>query len=60
MTGYVRSAPSFTQMPQVMDGASQMMIDIFGQPCARSAIGVWHCPGVPASRSTPWSSSPHD
>ncbi len=28
------------QMPQVMDGASQLMIDIFGQPCARSAIGV--------------------
>ncbi len=45
MTGYVRSAPSFTQMPQVMDGASQMMIDIFGQPCARSAIGVSALPG---------------
>jgi len=45
LTGYVRSAPDFKQMPQVMDGASQMMIDIFGQPCARSAIGVSALPG---------------
>lgn len=45
MTGYVRSHPTFTQMPQVMDGASQLMIDIFGQPCARSAIGVAALPG---------------
>jgi enamine deaminase RidA (YjgF/YER057c/UK114 family) len=45
LTGYVRSAPDFKQMPQVMDGASQMMIDIFGQPCARSAIGVAALPG---------------
>ena len=45
MTGYVRSAPDFKQMPQVMDGASQLMIDIFGQPCARSAIGVAALPG---------------
>ena len=28
-----------------MDGASQLMIDIFGQPCARSAIGVTALPG---------------
>jgi enamine deaminase RidA (YjgF/YER057c/UK114 family) len=45
MTGYVRSTPDFKQMPQVMDGASQLMIDIFGQPCARSAIGVTALPG---------------
>ena len=45
MTGYVRSHPDFKQMPQVMDGASQLMIDIFGQPCARSAIGVAALPG---------------
>ena len=45
LTGYVHATPSFTQAPQVMDGASQLMIDIFGQPCARSAIGVAALPG---------------
>ena len=45
LMGYVRAVPSFTQAPQVMDGASQLMIDIFGQPCARSAIGVAALPG---------------
>ena len=45
MTGFVRAVPSFTQMPKVMDGASQLMIDIFGAPCARSAVGVSALPG---------------
>jgi enamine deaminase RidA (YjgF/YER057c/UK114 family) len=45
LTGYVHATPDFTQAPQVMDGASQLMIDIFGQPCARSAIGVAALPG---------------
>jgi enamine deaminase RidA (YjgF/YER057c/UK114 family) len=45
MVGYVRAAPTFQQMPKVMDGASQLMIDIFGEPCARSAIGVSALPG---------------
>jgi enamine deaminase RidA (YjgF/YER057c/UK114 family) len=45
LTGYVRSAPSFQQMPKVMDGASQLLIDIFGEPCARTAIGVSALPG---------------
>lgn len=45
LTGYIRAAPSFTQTPKVMDGASQLMIDIFGEPCARSAVGVSALPG---------------
>ena len=32
-------------MPKVIDGASQLMIDIFGEPCARTAIGVSALPG---------------
>jgi enamine deaminase RidA (YjgF/YER057c/UK114 family) len=45
LTGYVRAVPSFQQMPKVMDGASQLLIDIFGAPCARTAIGVSALPG---------------
>ena len=45
MTGYVRASPSFQQTPKVMDGASQLMIDIFGAPCARTAVGVSALPG---------------
>jgi enamine deaminase RidA (YjgF/YER057c/UK114 family) len=45
LTGYVRAVPSFHQTPKVMDGASQLLIDIFGQPCARSAVGVAALPG---------------
>jgi enamine deaminase RidA (YjgF/YER057c/UK114 family) len=45
LTGYVRAVPTYTQMPKVIDGASQLMIDIFGQPCARTAIGVSALPG---------------
>jgi len=45
LTGYVRAMPSYTQMPKVVDGASQLMIDIFGAPCARTAIGVSALPG---------------
>jgi enamine deaminase RidA (YjgF/YER057c/UK114 family) len=45
MTGYVRANASFNQMPKVMDAASQMLIDIFGAPCARTAIGVSSLPG---------------
>ena len=45
LTGYVRAAPTYTQMPTVIDGASQLMIDIFGEPCARTAIGVSALPG---------------
>ncbi|HRE00559.1 MAG TPA: RidA family protein [Ilumatobacteraceae bacterium] len=45
ITGFVRAVPAFTDVPKVMDGASQLLVDIFGQPCARSAIGVSALPG---------------
>jgi enamine deaminase RidA (YjgF/YER057c/UK114 family) len=45
ISGYVRAVPSFKDAPKVMDGASQLLIDIFGEPCARSAIGVSALPG---------------
>lgn len=42
LTGFVASAPSFTQQPQVMNGASQLMLDVFGDAGrhSRSAVGV--------------------
>jgi enamine deaminase RidA (YjgF/YER057c/UK114 family) len=43
LTGYVASAPGFDQQPAVIDGASAVLFDIFGEPAGRhtrSAIGV--------------------
>jgi enamine deaminase RidA (YjgF/YER057c/UK114 family) len=42
VTGYVASARGFDQQPAVMDGASKMLVDIFGDAGrhTRSAIGV--------------------
>jgi enamine deaminase RidA (YjgF/YER057c/UK114 family) len=45
--GLVRATPDFTEHPKVVDGASQLIVDIFGddQRSARSAIGVASLPG---------------
>lgn len=42
LTGYVRSAPEFTGLPQVMDGASELLVDAFGEAGkgARTSVGV--------------------
>jgi enamine deaminase RidA (YjgF/YER057c/UK114 family) len=42
VTGYVASAPGFSEQPAVMDGASKVLYDIFGDAGrhTRSAIGV--------------------
>jgi enamine deaminase RidA (YjgF/YER057c/UK114 family) len=42
VTGYVASAPGFDQQPTVIDGASRVLVDIFGDRGrhTRSAIGV--------------------
>jgi enamine deaminase RidA (YjgF/YER057c/UK114 family) len=43
LTGFVASAPGFDQQPAVIDGASAVLFDIFGEPAGRhtrSAIGV--------------------
>ena len=42
LTGYVSSAPGFGDQPKVINGASDLMIAVFGDAGrhARSAIGV--------------------
>jgi enamine deaminase RidA (YjgF/YER057c/UK114 family) len=47
MTGFVRAIPGFQKMPAVMDGASELLRDIFGVDLvpARTAIGVSALPG---------------
>lgn len=47
LTGYVNSAPDFTSQPQVVNGASDTMVEIFGDAGrhARSAVGVASLPG---------------
>ncbi len=42
VTGYVASAPGFAEQPAVIDGASKVLVDVFGE-CGRhtrSAVGV--------------------
>ena len=46
--GFVASAPGFNMQPKVMDGASALLRDIFGEENgigARSAIGTNELPG---------------
>lgn len=42
VTGFVASAPGFTEQPRVINGASQVLVDVFGEHGrhARSAVGV--------------------
>ena len=42
VTGFVASAPGFTQQPAVLNGASNLLVDVFGEHGrhARSAVGV--------------------
>jgi enamine deaminase RidA (YjgF/YER057c/UK114 family) len=42
VTGFVASAPDFTGQPQVVNGASELLLEIFGETGrhARSAVGV--------------------
>jgi enamine deaminase RidA (YjgF/YER057c/UK114 family) len=50
VTGFVASAAGFTQQPQVIDAASQLLVQALGEAGrhARSAIGVAELPrGVP-------------
>ena len=50
VTGFVASAGGFIEQPAVVDGASQLLLDIFGDAGrhARSAVGVAELPrGVP-------------
>jgi enamine deaminase RidA (YjgF/YER057c/UK114 family) len=47
VTGFVRAAPGFKELPKVLDGASQLLIDIFGDDLrtARTTVGVIALPG---------------
>ncbi len=49
--GFVRSAPGFTQQPLVLNGFSELIVDVYGEErglCARSAIGASELPlGIP-------------
>ena len=50
VAGFVASAPGFTQQPQVIDAASQLLVHALGEAGrhARSAVGVAELPrGVP-------------
>ena len=42
LTGFVASAPDFTGQPQVVNGASELLLEIFGESGrhARSAVGT--------------------
>ncbi|MGH9323615.1 MAG: RidA family protein [Vicinamibacteria bacterium] len=46
VVGFVNSAPGFNQQPSVLDGASDLLLDLFGAhgPHARSAIGAAELP----------------
>ena len=48
MRGYVRAVADFDAHPAVIDGASRLLLDVFGEECgahARTAIGVASLPG---------------
>jgi enamine deaminase RidA (YjgF/YER057c/UK114 family) len=47
LTGYVNSTPDFVNQPQVVNGASDAMVEVFGDAGrhARSAVGVASLPG---------------
>jgi enamine deaminase RidA (YjgF/YER057c/UK114 family) len=46
LNGYVNCAPGFNGQPEVMNAASQLLIDIFGETgrSARTAVGVAELP----------------
>ncbi|MCJ8504734.1 RidA family protein [Kocuria flava] len=47
MTGYVAAAPGFTEHPAVLDGASEELLEAFGEDGrpSRAAVGVSSLPG---------------
>ena len=47
LRGFVNCTPEFTDMPQVVNGASDLMVEIFGDlgRHARAAVGVASLPG---------------
>ena len=47
LSGFVNSAPDFGQQPQVLNGASDLMVEVFGEAGrhARIAVGAGTLPG---------------
>jgi enamine deaminase RidA (YjgF/YER057c/UK114 family) len=45
--GFVNAVPGFTEQPQVVNGASDLMVEVFGEAGrhARAAVGVGSLPG---------------
>jgi enamine deaminase RidA (YjgF/YER057c/UK114 family) len=46
LTGFVQAGPDFFEIPQVVNGASDLMVEVFGDAGrhARSAVGVFRLP----------------
>jgi enamine deaminase RidA (YjgF/YER057c/UK114 family) len=46
LRGFVNSAPNFFDQPKVVNGASQLMLDVFGEAGrhARAALGASNLP----------------
>lgn len=46
LNGFVQAGPDFTDIPKVVNGASDLMVDVFGDlgRHARSAVGVFRLP----------------
>jgi len=46
LNGFVQAGPEFFEIPQVVNGASDLMVEVFGEAGrhARSAVGVYRLP----------------
>jgi enamine deaminase RidA (YjgF/YER057c/UK114 family) len=46
LTGFVQAGPAFFEIPQALNGCSDLMVDVFGEAGrhARSAVGVYRLP----------------
>ena len=46
LNGFVQTGPGFFEIPQVVNGASDLMVEVFGEAGrhARSAVGVYRLP----------------
>jgi enamine deaminase RidA (YjgF/YER057c/UK114 family) len=47
LVGYVNAAPGFVDAPRVLDGASQLMLDVFGRERGNHARMALYQPGLP-------------
>lgn len=56
LEGFVHSAPGFTNQPQVLNGASQLFVDLFGErgKHTRTALGISEMPLSAAVQLAVW------